>query len=99
VASLVLSLLLVSSLLLERTGVVEIDERAIQPEVISCQVGHKDMKVRVQGSGAAYGGEVVPRYEFGLPRSAGAPCTTGTAQRRTSFISTWLILRTSKPPG
>jgi hypothetical protein len=96
VASLVLCLLLVVGLLLsERTGFIEIDEKAIQPEVVSCQVGHNDMKVNVQGNRAAYRGEVIPRYEFWLPRSVGAPCTTGTSPRRTSFASTWLILRTS----
>jgi hypothetical protein len=66
---LVLCLLLVSGLLvLERTGLIEIDEKAIQPEVVSCQVGHNDMKVRVQGgNGATYRGEVVPRYKLWLP--------------------------------
>src|SRR5215210_5231282 len=85
VASLVLCLLLVVGLsLLERTGFIEIDEKAIQPEVVSCQVGHRDMEVRVFGSRASYRGEVVPRYAFWLPRSAGAPCTTGTGPKRTS---------------
>jgi hypothetical protein len=50
VASLMLCfLLVVGLLLLERTGFIEIDEREIQPEVVSCQIGHKDMEVRVQG--------------------------------------------------
>jgi hypothetical protein len=50
VASLVVCLLLVVGLLLlERTGFLEIDEKAIQPEVVSCQIGHKDMEVRVLG--------------------------------------------------
>jgi hypothetical protein len=72
VASLVLCLLFVGGLsLLERTGFIEIDEKAIQPEVVSCQIGHKDMEVRVQGSSAAYRGEVVPRYEFWLPPFGG----------------------------
>jgi hypothetical protein len=72
VASLVLCLLLVGGLwLLERTGLIEIDEKAIQPEVVSCQVGHRDMKVHVSGSSAAYRGEVVPRYEFWLPPFGG----------------------------
>ena len=48
VASLVLCVLLLCGLLLlERTGRVEIDEKAIQPEVVSCQIGHRDMEVRV----------------------------------------------------
>ena len=56
---------------LERTGTVEIDERKIQPEVVNCQIGHKDMEVRVQGSRDYYRGEVVPRYEFWLPPFGG----------------------------
>jgi hypothetical protein len=72
VASLVLCLLLVGGLLLlERTGSIEIDEKAIQPEVVSCQVGHNDMKVSVQGNRDYYRGEVVPRYEFWLPPFGG----------------------------
>lgn len=72
IAALVGCLLLVSGLLvLERTGLIEIDERAVQPEVVSCQVGHNDMKVRVQGNGDYYRGEVVPRYEFWLPLFGG----------------------------
>jgi hypothetical protein len=72
VASLVVCLLLVGGLwLLERTGLIEIDEREIQPEVVSCQIGHNDMEVSVQGSRAAYRGEVVPRYEFWLPPFGG----------------------------
>ncbi|MDQ3437664.1 MAG: hypothetical protein M3491_10135 [Actinomycetota bacterium] len=72
VASLVVCLLLLCGLLLlERTGFVEIDERQIQPEVVSCQIGHKDMKVVVQGSRDYYRGEVVPRYEFWLPPVGG----------------------------
>ena len=72
IAALVGCLLLVSGLLvLERTGLIEIDERAVQPEVVSCQVGHNDMKVRVQGNGDYYRGEVVPRYEFWLPPFGG----------------------------
>jgi hypothetical protein len=72
VASLVLCLLLVIGLLvLERTGLIEIDEKAMQPEVVSCQIGHKDMEVRVLGARAAYFGEVVPRYEFWLPPFGG----------------------------
>ncbi len=47
VASLVLCVLLLCGLLLERRGRVEIDEKAIQPEVVSCQIGHRDMEVRV----------------------------------------------------
>jgi hypothetical protein len=67
VASLVMCLLVVFGLLLlERTGFIEIDEKQIQPEVVSCQIGHNDMEVRVKGSRAAYRGEVVPRYEFWL---------------------------------
>ena len=67
VASLVVCLSLVGGLwLLERTGTLEIDERNIQPEVVSCQIGHRDMDVRVQGSRDYYRGEVVPRYEFWL---------------------------------
>ena len=59
-------------LVLERTDLIEIDEKAIQPEVVSCQVGHNDMKVLVQGgNGAAYRGEVAPRYEFWLPPFGG----------------------------
>ena len=50
--------------MLERTGFIKIDEKAIQPEVVSGQIGHKDMEVRVLGARAAYRGEVVPRYEF-----------------------------------
>jgi hypothetical protein len=72
VASLVLCLLLVGGLLLlERTGRVEIDEKKYQPEVVSCQIGHRDMEVRVFGSSAAYRGEVVSRYEFWLPPFGG----------------------------
>jgi hypothetical protein len=72
VASLVLCLLLVLGLfLLERTGFIEIDEKEIQPEVVSCQKGHRDLEVRVLGSTAAYRGEVVPRYEFWLPPFGG----------------------------
>jgi hypothetical protein len=79
VASLVLCLLLVGGLLLlERTGFIGIDEKEIQPEVVSCQIGHRDMEVRVFGARAAYRGDVIPRYEFWLPRLAGAPCTIGT---------------------
>ena len=71
-AALVGCLLLVGGLLvLERTGLIEIDERAVQPEVVSCQVGHNDTKVRVQGNGDYYRGEVVPRYEFWLPPFGG----------------------------
>ncbi len=72
VAPLVVCLLLLCGLLLlERTGFIEIDERNIQPEVVSCQIGHKDMKVVVQGSRDYYRGEVVPRYEFWLPPFGG----------------------------
>ena len=72
VASLGLCLLLVVGLLvLERTGLIEIDVKAIQPEVVSCQIGHNDMEVSVQGSRASYHGEVVPRYEFWLPPFGG----------------------------
>ena len=72
VASLVVCLSLVGGLLLsERAGFIEIDERNIQPEVVSCQIGHKDMEVRVQGSRDYYRGEVVPRYEFWLPLFGG----------------------------
>jgi hypothetical protein len=72
VASLVLCLLLVVGLLvLERTGLIEIDEKAIQPEVVSCQIGYNDMEVSVQGNRASYRGEVVPRYEFWLPPFGG----------------------------
>ena len=72
IASLVVCLLLVGGLLvLERTGLIEIDEKAIQPEVVSCQVGHNDMKVRVQGNRDYYRGEVAPRYEFRLPPFGG----------------------------
>jgi hypothetical protein len=72
VASLVLCLLLVGGLLvLERTGLIEIDEKAIQAEVVSCQVGHNDMKVRVQGNRDYYRGEVGPRHEFWLPPFGG----------------------------
>ena len=78
-------MLVVGLLLLERTGFIEIDEKEIQPEGVNCQVGHNDMKVSVQGSRDYYRGEVGPRYEFWLPRSAGAPCTIGTSPRRTSL--------------
>ena len=72
VASLVLCLLLVVGLLvLERTGLIEIDVKAIQPEVVSCQIGHNNMEVSVQGNRAAYRGEVIPRYEFWLPPFGG----------------------------
>ena len=72
IAALVGCLLLVSGLLvLERAGLIEIDEREIQPEVVSCQIGHNDMEVSVQGSRASYHGEVVPRYEFWLPPFGG----------------------------
>jgi hypothetical protein len=72
IASLVVCLLLVVGLIVsERTGFVEIDERAIQPEVVSCQIGHRDMKVRVQGNRDYYRGEVAPRYEFWLPPFGG----------------------------
>ena len=85
IASLVVCLLLVGGLLvLERTGLIEIDEKAIQPEVVSCQVGHNDMKVHVQGNRDYYRGEVAPRYEFWLPPLGGAPCTTGTGPKRDS---------------
>ena len=47
------------------------NEKAIQPEVVSCQIGHKDMEVRVLGARAAYRREVVPRYEFWLPPFGG----------------------------
>jgi hypothetical protein len=47
-------LLVFGLLVLERTGLIEIDEREIQPEVVSCQFGHIDMEVSVQGSRAAY---------------------------------------------
>ncbi|MBA3702894.1 MAG: hypothetical protein H0W79_08740 [Rubrobacteraceae bacterium] len=70
--SLVLCLLLLCGLLvLERTGFIEIDEKAIQPEVVSCQIGHNDMEVRVFGSRDYYRGEVAPRYEFWLPPFGG----------------------------
>ena len=79
VASLVVCLLLVvGMLLLERTGFIEIDEKAIQPEVVSCQIGHKDMEVRVLGARAAYRGGLSPGTSSGSLRLAGAPCTTGT---------------------
>lgn len=73
VASLVVCLLLVGGLLVsERTGLIEIDEKQIQPEVISCQIGHRDTEVRVFGSRGAYRGEVlVPRYGFWLPPFGG----------------------------
>jgi hypothetical protein len=72
VASLVVCLSLVGGLwLLESTGTVEIDERKIQPEVVSCQIGHRDMEASVQGSRDYYQGEVVPRYEFWLPPFGG----------------------------
>ena len=72
VASLVVCLSLVVGLLvLERTGFIEIDEKEIQPEVVSCQIGHRDMEVSVFGSRASYRGEVVPRYEFWLPPFGG----------------------------
>ena len=72
VGSLVVCLSLVGGLwLLESTGTVEIDERGIQPEVVSCQIGHRDTEVRVQGSRDYYRGEIVPRYEFWLPPFGG----------------------------
>jgi len=72
ISSLVVCLLVVNGLLvLERTGFIEIDEKQIQPEVVSCQVGHNDMKVSVQGSRDYYRGEIVPRYEFWLPPFGG----------------------------
>ena len=72
VASLVVCLSLVGGLwLLERTGTLAIDEREIQPEVVSCQIGHRDMEVRVQGSRDYYQEEVAPRYEFWLPPFGG----------------------------
>jgi hypothetical protein len=71
VASLVVCLSVVGGLLLERTGFIEIDEKAIQPEVVSCQIGHNDMDVSVQRSRDYYCGEVVPRYEFWLPPFGG----------------------------
>ena len=49
-----------------------------QPEVVSYQIGHKDMEVRVFESSARKHGEVFPRYEFWLPRLAGVACTTTT---------------------
>ena len=85
IASLVVCVLLVGGLLvLERTDLIEIDEKAIQPEVVSCQVGHNDMKVHVQGNRDDYRGEVAPKYEFWLPPLGGAPCTTGTGPKRDS---------------
>jgi hypothetical protein len=72
VGSLVLCvLLLCGPLLSERTGRVEIDQKAIQPEVVSCQIGHKDMEARVFGSSGRKRREVVPRYEFWLPPFGG----------------------------
>jgi hypothetical protein len=72
VASLVVCLLLVCGLLvLERTGLIEIDEKQIQPEVVSCQIGHRDTEVRVFGSRDYYRGKIVPRYEFWLPPFGG----------------------------
>jgi hypothetical protein len=72
ISSLMLCLLVVGGLLvLERTGFIEIDENAIQPEVVSCQIGHNDMEVSVQGSRDYYRGEVVPRHEFWLPPFGG----------------------------
>ncbi len=71
VSLVLLCILLLSLLLLERTGFIEIDEKEIQPEVVSCQMGHKDMEVRVFGSSDSYRGEVVPRYEFWLPPFGG----------------------------
>jgi hypothetical protein len=91
VASLVVCLLLLCGLLLlERTGFVEIDERQIQPEVVSCQIGHKDMKVVVQGSRDYYRGEVVPRYEFWLPPVGG--CAVYYWDRPSSRLRTSLEL-------
>ena len=67
-ASLIVCLLALCGLLWsERTGNVDIDERKIQPEVVSCQIGHRDMEVRVQGSRDYYRGEVVPRYDVAPP--------------------------------
>ncbi len=60
-----LCILLLSLLLLERTGFLD------QPEVVSCQIGHKDMEVRVSGTSARKHGEVAPRYEFWLPPVGG----------------------------
>ena len=72
ISSLLVCLLVVGGLLvLERTGFIEIDEKVIQPEVVSSQVGHNDMKVSVQSSTDYYRGEVVPRYEFWLPPFGG----------------------------
>jgi hypothetical protein len=72
VASLVVCLLLVGGLVvLERASLIEIDEREIQPEVVSCQIGHRDTEVRVFGSRDYYRGEIVPRYEFWLPPFGG----------------------------
>ena len=71
VVSLVLCLLLIVGLLLEKTSLMEIDERGIQPEVVSCQIGHRDMEVSVQGARASYRGKVVPRDEFWLPPFGG----------------------------
>jgi hypothetical protein len=52
VASLVVCLpLVVGLLVLERTGFIEIDEKEIQPEVVSCQIGHRDMEVSAQDPG------------------------------------------------
>jgi hypothetical protein len=62
VASLVMCLSLVVGLLvLEKPGFIEIDEKEIQPEVVSCQIGHRDMEVSVFGSRDYLRGEVVPR--------------------------------------
>jgi hypothetical protein len=86
IRSLVLCLLLVGGMLvLERTGLIEIDEKAIQPEVVSCQVGQNDMKVRVQGeTGPRIVGRLSRGTSSGSPRSAGAPSTTGTGRKRDS---------------
>ena len=70
-------------LVLERTGLIEIDEKAIQPEVVSCQVGHNDMKVHVQGEQGLLLGRGCPEVRvMAPPRLGGAPCTTGTGPKR-----------------
>jgi hypothetical protein len=72
VASLVVLLSVVLGVLVsERTGLVEIDEREIQPEVVSCQIGHRDTQVRVFGLRDYYRGEIVPRHEVWLPPFGG----------------------------
>jgi hypothetical protein len=67
VASAALFVLLIGLWLLERNNPDFLD----QPEVVSSQIGHRDMEVGVFGSSATKHGEVAPSYEFWIPLVGG----------------------------